>query len=104
VLRAGMGAHFRLPLRSLGWAGMTGLLKPACRVFLAEAGGGTPAWQLDLRGPLALVVGGEAEGAGAQARALADGLITIPMPGSSESLNAAVAAGILLFEVVRQRV
>ncbi len=103
VLRAGMGAHFRLPLRSLDWDELAALLKPACRVFLAESGGGTPAWQLDLRAPLALVIGGEADGAGPQARALADGQITIPMPGKSESLNAAVAAGILLFEVVRQR-
>jgi TrmH family RNA methyltransferase len=103
VLRAGMGAHFRLPILSLDWDRLAELLKPACQVFVAQASEGTPAWQLDLRRPIALVVGGEAEGAGPQARALADGLITIPMPGRSESLNAAVAAGILLFEVVRQR-
>jgi TrmH family RNA methyltransferase len=50
-----------------------------------------------------LVIGGEAEGVSDEARKLADGLVTIPMPGRSESLNAAVAAGILLFDVVRQR-
>jgi len=103
VLRAGMGAHFRLPIHSLDWDQLAGVLKPACRVYLAESDEGTPAWQLDLREPTALIVGGEAEGAGPQSRALADGCITIPMPGKSESLNAAVAAGILLFEVVRQR-
>jgi TrmH family RNA methyltransferase len=102
VLRA-MGAHFHLPLRSLDWPGIAKRVKPGCKLLLAETGEGTPCWQADLRQPLALVVGSEAEGAGAEARALADGYLTIPMPGRSESLNAAVAAGILLFEVVRQR-
>jgi TrmH family RNA methyltransferase len=103
VLRAGMGAHFHLPLRSMDWPGIAALVKPGCKLLLAETGEGTPCWQADLRQPVALVVGSEAEGAGSEARALADGYLTIPMPGRSESLNAAVAAGILLFEVVRQR-
>jgi TrmH family RNA methyltransferase len=103
VLRAGMGAHFRLPLRQLDWDEIGALIKPACRVYVAESAEGTPCWQLDLTQPAALIIGGEAEGAGAEARALADGTVSIPMPGESESLNAAVAAGILLFEVVRQR-
>jgi TrmH family RNA methyltransferase len=58
---------------------------------------------MDLREPLALIIGGEADGASPEAIKAADQLITIPMPGKSESLNAAIAAGILLFEVVRQR-
>jgi len=103
VLRAGMGAHFRLALRQLDWDEIGTIIKPACRVYVAESGEGTPCWQLDLTQPVALIIGGEAEGAGAAAHALADGTIFIPMPGESESLNAAVAAGILLFEVVRQR-
>ena len=52
---------------------------------------------------LALVVGGEAEGATQESRQAADGLVQIPMPGGCESLNAAIAASILLFEIVRQR-
>ena len=103
VLRAGMGAHFRLALRQLDWAEIAAMLKPACRVYMAASAEGTPCWQLDLTQPAALVIGGEAEGAGPEARALADGYVSIPMPGASESLNAGVAAGILLFEVVRQR-
>ncbi len=103
VLRAGMGAHFRLPLREWSFAEMAAWLKPGCRVLLSESAQGTPCWQFDLRAPLALLVGAEAEGASAEGRALADALVTIPMPGNSESLNAAVAAGVLLFEVVRQR-
>jgi TrmH family RNA methyltransferase len=103
VLRAGMGAHFRLPLASLEWDEIVKICKPRLNIYLAEAGAGTPCWQLDLRKPVALVVGGEADGASPAARQAADGLITIPMPGKSESLNAAVAASILLFEIVRQR-
>jgi TrmH family RNA methyltransferase len=103
VLRSAMGAHFRLALREWDFAEIAAWLKPSCRVLIAESAEGTPCWQFDLRAPLALVVGGEAEGASPAARALADALVSIPMPGRSESLNAAVAAGILLFEVVRQR-
>ena len=84
-------------MRSPSWSN----LPAGCCV--AESAEGTSLWQADLTRPLALVIGGEAEGAGPQARALADGFIRIPMPGASESLNAAAAAGILLFEVVRQR-
>jgi TrmH family RNA methyltransferase len=56
-----------------------------------------------MKSPLALIIGGEAEGAGEQAQSFAQERVKIPMPGEVESLNAAVAAGILLFEVVRQR-
>lgn len=103
VLRSGMGAHFRLPLREWDFTEIAAWLKPACRLLIAESAQGTSCWQFDLRAPLALVVGGEAEGASPEARVLADAVVTIPMPGKSESLNAAVAAGVLLFEVVRQR-
>ena len=107
VLRSAMGAHFRLPIHLSGWDEIEALrrqpnLSPL-KFFLAEAEGGRPCWQTDFRQPLALWVGGEAEGASQAARRLADGLVTIPMPGRSESLNAAAAASILLFEVVRQR-
>jgi TrmH family RNA methyltransferase len=56
-----------------------------------------------LRQPLALIVGGEAEGASADARKLASQKIKIPMAGKTESLNAAVAGSLLMFEVTRQR-
>ncbi len=105
VLRAGMGAHFRLPVQevSLEWLQDVRSTHPGLRFLLAEAEKGIPCWEADLRQPLALVIGGEAEGASPAMRALVDEYLTIPMPGKSESLNAAVAAGILLFEVVRQR-
>ena len=106
VLRAGMGAHFRLPIHSLGWPEIKGIVKNPSRslsVYLADSNGGIPYTRIDFRRPLALLVGGEAAGAGAEANGLADERVHIPMWGGSESLNAGVAASILLFEVVRQR-
>lgn len=102
VLRAAMGAHFRLPLRSLDWGALNDLLY-GMPVYLADAGGGMPYTQANLRQPLALLVGGEAAGAGMQGQALASQHLHIPMPGQMESLNAAAAAAVLMFEVVRQR-
>ncbi len=102
VLRAGMGAHFRLPIHTLSWEEIGAHLK-GLNIYLAAAGQGLPYTQADLRAPLALVVGGEAAGAGTDAQRLATAQLHIPMPGGVESLNAAVAAAVLLFEVVRQR-
>jgi TrmH family RNA methyltransferase len=104
VLRAAMGAHFRLPIRAMDWDVLRDTLGQAgLQPFLAEAGAGLPYTQADFRQPLALLVGGEAHGPGAAARRLEAAGVHIPMPGGTESLNAAVAAAILIFEVVRQR-
>jgi TrmH family RNA methyltransferase len=101
VVRAGMGAHFRLPIHALSWNEIR-ILCTGLQIFLADMEG-TSCWESDLRAPLALIVGGEAEGASVPARALATKVISIPMPGESESLNAGAAGAILLFEVVRPR-
>jgi RNA methyltransferase, TrmH family len=104
VVRSGMGAHFGLPVFSLNWGEIEKLAKKHnLALYLAEAEGGQPAWKLDLRQPAGLIVGGEAEGASFEAHEAAAGIVTIPMPGRAESLNAAIAAGIILFEFVRQR-
>lgn len=104
VVRAGMGAHFSLPLITSDWVSIRRLAaqRPA-RILIADSAGGESLWQADLREPLVLVVGGEAEGAQPGAYAGTHNLIHIPMPGKSESLNVSVAASILLFEIVRQR-
>lgn len=104
VLRSAMGAHFRLPLQVLSWQEIGNFLKGAgLRVYLAAAGQGEVFTRLDLRQPLALILGSEAEGAGSQAYALADTQVHIPIAGRCESLNVAAAAAVLMFEVVRQR-
>lgn len=104
VVRAAMGAHFRVPVYPLSWKEIHNHLNAyALRVYLAAAGAGEVYTQADFRPPLALIIGGEAEGAGQEARQLADGYVHIPMSGNVESLNAAIAAAILMFEVARQR-
>ncbi len=102
VLRAGMGAQFRIPVLVLNWEEIVEQVG-SLAVWLADAHKGPPYYTADFRSPLALIVGGEATGASPQARQLATSPVCIPMPGSIESLNAAAAAAILLFEVARQQ-
>jgi len=102
VVRSGMGAHFRIPVHSMEWDEIRTYLE-GLRVYLAVAGSGLAYTQTDLRPPLAFIIGGEAHGAGPQAQALAHNRLHIPMSAGVESLNAAVSAGILLFEARRQR-
>ncbi len=101
VLRAGMGAHFRLPIHSMGWDEIEGHLK-GIQAYIADMEGKSY-WELDLRKPLALIIGGESEGTSESARKIAKAKVSIPMTGDVESLNAGVAGSVLMFEVVRQR-
>jgi TrmH family RNA methyltransferase len=108
VVRSAMGAHFYLPIHSLTWLEIQEYLKPQnsmhpIHLFLADSQEGVDYTQANFQQPVGLVIGSEAEGASEQARKLVEGRVHIPMPGQAESLNAAVAAGILMFEVVRQR-
>ena len=103
VVRAAMGAHFHLPLRQASPEQIPGMLGGAT-VYLAAAGEGAPYTKADFRRPLALLIGGEADGVTeAVRRALRPSPVHIPMPGGAESLNAAVAAAVLIYEVLRQR-
>lgn len=103
VVRSGMGAHFRLPIQAMTWEETHQITKSLnLQIFLADMDG-TSCWETDLRQPLALIVGGEADGASEKARKLANQQISIPMIGEMESLNAGVAGSVLMFEVVRQR-
>ncbi len=107
VVRAGMGAHFRMCIQQADWNEILQYCRPKSgaqlKLYLAESGDGLNLWQADLKEPLALIIGGEADGASHEGRTAADHLIHIPMPGQFESLNAGVAASILLFEIIRQR-
>jgi len=102
VVRAAMGAHFHIPIVEASWESLAERLA-GLEVWLAEARAGEAYHQVDWRQPCALIIGSEAEGPSAAARRLARHGVHIPMPGQAESLNAAVAAGILLFEVAKQR-
>lgn len=104
VVRAAMGAHFRLPVQPASWQHIRQYLHSwSLQVYLADASAGLAYTQADLRAPLALVIGGEAAGAGAQALDMAQVRLHIPMQAEVESLNAAAAAAVLLFEIAHQR-
>ncbi len=105
VVRSGMGTHFRLPSARMDWDAAEKYLRsmPGMRIFAADIVNAVSCWQTDLRQPSALVIGSEAEGPCERALSASDGSILIPMPGEIESLNAGIAAGILIFEAVRQR-
>ncbi len=103
VVRAAMGAHFRLTiLADAQWSALEPLLGRRPRYLAVESGGEDYA-RVDWTHDCVLIIGGEAEGAGPEARHLAGHHVTIPMAGPAESLNAAMAATVLLFEAARAR-
>ena len=71
-------------------------------VYAADMGGQS-IYEADLSGPLALVIGSEGEGVSHLVREKCDGALSIPMKGRIDSLNASVAAGIMLFEAAKHR-
>jgi TrmH family RNA methyltransferase len=104
AVRASAGSVFRIPvlnasveecLLRLGEAGVV--------VLSTTASNAAPADLANLAGPVAILIGNEGNGVPAELAARADGAITIPCPGPVESLNAAVAASVLLYEASRQR-
>jgi len=107
VLRSAMGAHFHITCAEMDWPSILELKmnnSTGMSAYVAAANGDMVCWQSDFTRPTMLIIGSEADGASESAFRLADHQLSIPMPGKMESLNAAVAAGILIFEVVRQRV
>ncbi len=71
--------------------------------FVCADMGGTRMYDLDLKGPIGLVIGNEGDGVSRLVREKCDFIASIPMKGDIDSLNASVAAGVLAFEIVRQR-
>jgi TrmH family RNA methyltransferase len=102
VVRGAMGTHFRLPIATMTWPVIAAHLDGPS-VWLADVRDAIPYTQVDWTKPSALIIGGEAEGASAEAEKLATGRVSIPMQCGIESLNAAVAAAVILFEAQRQR-
>ena len=102
VLRAGQGAHFHLEIyEDVDLAAWTRGYRG--RTAAAVATGGEPLYRADLSEPIAIAIGNEGAGLSARLREAASLRVTIPMPGGFESLNAAAAAAICLFECVRRR-
>ena len=106
VMRAGAGAHFHLPIRRLDWEGIRRTIHgspPARQTLVAEAEAQNAYDTLDLTQRTALIIGSEAHGLSGEARELATASVSIPMWNRVESLNAAIAGSVILFEAARQR-
>jgi 23S rRNA (guanosine2251-2'-O)-methyltransferase len=105
VCRASAGAVEHLPLAVV--PNLARYLAEVKRgdlwVLAAVADGGTPMWQADLAGGLALVFGAEGKGVRPLVRRACDGAVSIPLASGLESLNVSVAAAVLLYEAARRR-
>lgn len=104
VVRASLGCLFTVPLaisstaEALAWLAESGV-----RTVATTPDTQTLLWNADLTGPVAIVVGSEQYGLSSEWLDGADERVRIPMSGAADSLNAAMAAGVALFEAVRQR-
>jgi len=104
AVRASAGSVFRVPLMTANEKDCSERLREAgVRVLATTSHAAQPANLVDMAGPIALVIGNEGNGVADDLIARADAKVTIPCPGPVESLNAAVAASVLLYEAARQR-
>jgi len=105
ALRGAMGSAFRLPIwTGAGYAeAIDWCAERKIRTICADVSGSTTHTEVDWRGPCALVLGPESSGLSEEEIAAADGAVRVPMHKPVESLNVAVATGILLYEAARQR-
>lgn len=105
VARSSAGAVNHLPIARVdGTSLLIERLRAAgVRIDATVPGGATPVHDVDFDGPVAVVIGNEAHGLSDETRRLCDTEITIQQSGTTESLNAAVAAGVLFYEIARQR-
>ena len=104
AVRASAGSVFRMPLLAASEGECLEKLHEAeLKILSTSVHAAQPAELVDLTGPVALIIGNEGNGVAGDLDAQADARITIPCPGPVESLNAAVAASVLLYEAARQR-
>ena len=104
VAKASAGALNYTPVAKVTNLGQTiEELKKEGLWFVCADMGGTRMYDLDLKGPIGLVIGSEGSGVGRLVKEKCDFSAAIPMQGDIDSLNASVAAGVLAYEIVRQR-
>ncbi len=102
--RTSAGAIYHTPVAKVtNLAAVMEELKKEGLWFVCADMDGTPMYQLDLKGPIGLVIGNEGEGVSRLVKEHCDFVASIPMKGDIDSLNASVAAGVLAYEIVRQR-
>ncbi len=103
IVRASMGAALTTPVVAADRTAVRQWLRArAFRVVAADPAGSDTYWEIDYRGPLAIVVGSERRGLAPDWLAAADSIAAIPMLGSCDSLNAAVAGALLLYQSLAQ--
>jgi TrmH family RNA methyltransferase len=102
VVRAAMGAHFRVPILPLSWS-MIEQETFGTHIVGARPGARIAYTDVDLTRPTAIVVGSEAQGITNATSSSIDTFVSIPMASETESLNVSTAASIILFEALRQR-
>jgi len=105
VLRSTMGSIFHIPVyhgRGIGET-MEALKESGFSLYVSHLDGAVSIYEADLSMDIGLIIGSEAEGASIQAVEKADCLVKIPMIGRAESLNASIAAAVIIFEAMRQR-
>ncbi|WP_345945344.1 RNA methyltransferase [Granulicella sp. dw_53] len=106
ALRASAGSVFRVPVAGMDLEAAAGLKARGVRLLAAVGADGygvKAAQEEDFTGACAVLIGNEGAGLAAEWLEMADGLVTIPCPGPVESLNAAIAGSLLLYEASRQR-
>jgi len=103
VVRAAAGSHFSLPIRAVRWKSGDALLQGCAQRVAASPYATRPYDEIDWTRPSVLLIGSEAHGLSAAAMAFATEQVVIPLRGALDSLNAAVAGSIILFEAARQR-
>jgi TrmH family RNA methyltransferase len=105
VLRAAAGAVFHIKtVTDVGVNdAITKIKKHGARIYASHPRSEALPYSVDMRGAVCLMVGNEARGLTGEALSLSDCVVTLPMPGHAESLNASVAGAVLLYEAVRQR-
>jgi TrmH family RNA methyltransferase len=103
ALRASAGSVFRVPIEGRSLEEVAALKQRGVQLIAAVAANGTAPDRIDLKVGCALMIGNEGAGLGSEWLSLADERITLHCPGPVESLNAAVAGSLLLYEASRQR-
>ncbi len=105
VIRATMGSLFHVPILEIQETEkeLKEIKARGIKLIAADSSGKKDHWASDFSGPTAVLIGNEGTGLPDEILKLCDEVVRVPMPGKAESLNAAMAASIILYEALRQR-
>jgi TrmH family RNA methyltransferase len=104
VIRGSSGSVFRLPVVKVEWpSAVEALHEKGVKIWATSSHKGEPLHDVDLSGPSIVIVGGEGAGISRELLAAVDGTLAIPHSSKVESLNAGIAASIVMYEASRQR-